>query len=377
MLGETAVAVAMPMRSTTPSPFLAIPSLVRAALDCSRDAVTVTDDMLDPPGPRYVYVNAAFERITGYSADEALGHTPRMLQGPATDRAQLRRLRECLSRGESFDGEVVNYRRDGTAFVMRWYIEPILTEGRLSHYIAVQRDVTHERRLEAITQSFNLAENVGYIFAGIRHELGNPINSIKAALTLLREELNPEERAHHGITLDRVMAEFQRIEFLLSTLRGFSAFERPEICSTELASFLAHVVGLVRADAAARGVAIVLGPFATRNVLVDPRLLQSVVLNLLTNAIDAAEGVADARITVDADEPHNGLVRLRVCDNGRGLTIAECEEAMKPFHTSKARGTGMGLPIARKLCASIHATLDLVPGVPRGVEAIVELEAAP
>lgn len=111
-----------------------------------RESVIVTDTDFDEPGPRIVYANPAFSRMTGYPIEEIIGRSPRQLQGPESDRKVLDRLRHQLEVGEPFEGETVNYRKDGSPFIMQWYIEPLLDEEqRITHYVAIQRDVTVER----------------------------------------------------------------------------------------------------------------------------------------------------------------------------------------------------------------------------------------
>jgi PAS domain S-box-containing protein len=98
------------------------------------------------PGYPIVYANDAFAEITGYSLDEIVGKSPAILQGPKTDRALLDRLNQALSEGRLFHGEAINYRKDGSEFVMEWKIVPIKNEeGATSHYLALQRDVTKPR----------------------------------------------------------------------------------------------------------------------------------------------------------------------------------------------------------------------------------------
>lgn len=122
--------------------------MFRAAVECAFDAVLITDAALDPPGPRILYVNPAFTEMTGYPAEEILGCTPRILQGPDTDRAVLDRLRGALERGERFEGQTVNYRRDGTAFDLEWRTAPMRdAHGTIRRFVSVQRDVTAENRL--------------------------------------------------------------------------------------------------------------------------------------------------------------------------------------------------------------------------------------
>lgn len=98
------------------------------------------------PGYPVIYVNDAFAEITGYSSEEIVGKSPAILQGPKTDRAVLDRLNQALYEGRLFHGEAINYRKDGSEFVMEWKIVPIKNEEEVtSHYLALQRDVTKPR----------------------------------------------------------------------------------------------------------------------------------------------------------------------------------------------------------------------------------------
>ncbi|WP_019626097.1 sensor domain-containing diguanylate cyclase [Thioalkalivibrio sp. ALJT] len=122
--------------------------LLDAAIEQSHNAVLVTDADLEA-GPRIVYVNAGFERMTGYSREEVLGQTPRILQGSRTSPTVLARLRTALGRGECFDGETINYRKDGSEYCVSWHISPVMAqddEQRITHFVSVQRDVTEDRR---------------------------------------------------------------------------------------------------------------------------------------------------------------------------------------------------------------------------------------
>jgi|GEM_PF-4388667 len=118
----------------------------------ARSGVVITDAQIDPPGPRIVYANATFYETTGYSASEVLGHSPRFLQGPLTERSVLDQLRYCLKHEQAFLGHLWNYRKDGSAFLMEWSVAPLrlgndLNQSDITHFIAIQRDITTEQQL--------------------------------------------------------------------------------------------------------------------------------------------------------------------------------------------------------------------------------------
>lgn len=124
-------------------------TLLAAAVRSSHDSIVITNTDLDYPGPEIVFVNPAFTRMTGYSAEEMIGKTPRILQGPNTDRQVFETLKSKLRHGETFFGEAINYRKDGTEFYNQWHIEEIKNDdGELTHYLAIQRDVTGKKEAE-------------------------------------------------------------------------------------------------------------------------------------------------------------------------------------------------------------------------------------
>lgn len=113
-------------------------------LENLRRGILVTDVQLQAPsGPRIIYANAAWHKMTGYSRAEVAGKTPRILQGPRTDRKLLGRLREDLLARRIFHGQTWNYRKNGEPFMMNWYCYAVYGErGKPIYYVAEQEDVT-------------------------------------------------------------------------------------------------------------------------------------------------------------------------------------------------------------------------------------------
>jgi PAS domain S-box-containing protein len=113
-------------------------SLLETLLNRSYDAVLVTDSTADP---KIIYANAAFATLTGYGTQELLGKSPRVLQGPSTDQKETARLGHLLREGKSFEGQAVNYRKDGTPFMMSWRVEPVSVNEEIVAWLAIQREV--------------------------------------------------------------------------------------------------------------------------------------------------------------------------------------------------------------------------------------------
>ncbi|MBP6612781.1 MAG: diguanylate cyclase [Aquabacterium sp.] len=127
--------------------------LLRSALEQSFNSVLITDAQPGPMGPRIVYANPAFCEMTGYSATELLGQTPRILQGAQTSPEVLQTLRECLQANRFFRGSTVNYRKDGRPYTVEWNISPVKDEaGVTTHYVSVQQDISAVTEARATSQ---------------------------------------------------------------------------------------------------------------------------------------------------------------------------------------------------------------------------------
>ena len=127
--------------------------LLQACIDLTNDVILITEaEPFDLPGPRIVYVNQTFEILTGYSREEVIGKTPRILQGKKTDRAPLDRIRKALSQWTPIREELLNYTKDGQEFWAELEIAPIANEaGWYTHWISVLRDITQRKVAEAQT----------------------------------------------------------------------------------------------------------------------------------------------------------------------------------------------------------------------------------
>jgi PAS domain S-box-containing protein len=125
--------------------------LLEQAIKNDYDSILITDLEMADGGPKIVYVNEGFTKMTGYTREEVIGKTPRLLQGPKTDKGTLEHLKQSLLEGHSFFGQAVNYRKDGSEFINQWDIHPIYDEqGELCYWVSYQHDITTKKRAEAM-----------------------------------------------------------------------------------------------------------------------------------------------------------------------------------------------------------------------------------
>jgi PAS domain S-box-containing protein len=163
--------------------------LLQSVLAHATDAVLITEaEPLDAPGPRILYANPAFTRMTGYSEAEVLGRTPRLLQGPGSDRRVLDQIRGALATWQPVEVELLNYRKDGSEFWVELSVSPVADPGGwFTHWIAIQRDITARKRgaeqrereraeiLEASVGNVALPEVLSRLLSGAQRQFGHPV----------------------------------------------------------------------------------------------------------------------------------------------------------------------------------------------------------
>jgi diguanylate cyclase (GGDEF)-like protein/PAS domain S-box-containing protein len=137
----------MPKKKQWSKQLLEVDISFRQIAETANDIIIVTTPELQLPGPKIVYVNPAFTRLTGYSAEEALGCTPRILQGPGSSRATLDKISAILGAGGHVHEKVLNYAKGGAPYWLDLRIVPLHDSfGTITHFAAIERDVTLDKR---------------------------------------------------------------------------------------------------------------------------------------------------------------------------------------------------------------------------------------
>jgi len=232
-------------------------------------------------------------------------------------------------------------------------------DNEIIGYQGIVRDITERRRLESIAEAANLMDNIGYIFSGIRHEIGNPVNSTKMTLSVLQKNLDSYSEEEIREYLKRALIEVGRIEYLLKALKNFSLFEHPEIRSVNILSFMEKLLPLVRKDIEDKGIQVTTDfTGSVESMLTDPRALQQVMLNLLINAADALAETDDPKIHIRTQKSSEFLT-ICVSDNGCGMTREELNHLFKPFYTTKIHGTGLGLVIVKRMLSNMNSGIEI------------------
>jgi PAS domain S-box-containing protein len=322
------------------------------------------------------YVNPRFTAVTGYAADEVRGRTPSLWKSGRHDAEFYRSLWQHLLAGTTWQGYFLNRKKDGTVFEEEATISAVQNaDGEIFNFVAITRDVTEKRRLQSIAEAANTMNNIGYVFSGIRHEIGNALNSMKMATSIVQKNLSGWQPEALRKFVDMAMNEVARMEDLLRSLKNFSMYEAPKIQPVDVADFLKKLVMLATGDFKSKGIKINhrCDPDAA-SAWADPRALHQVMLNLLSNAADALEGRDAKQIDITARRD-GALVRIALRDNGCGMSAEQLANLFKPFYTSKSTGTGLGLVITKNIIAKMNGTIEVDSRIGRGTEVVISIPA--
>ncbi len=164
--------------------------LLESVITNTSDSILITEaEPIDSPGPKIIYVNEAFEKMTGYSRDEVIGKSPRILQGLKTDRSVLDKLRGHLEKWEPVEVEVINYKKSGEEFWINMAIAPVAdSKGWFTHWISIERDVTDRRNqlIELEIKNEKLSE-IAWIQS---HIVRAPLARLLGLINLLKSDSN-------------------------------------------------------------------------------------------------------------------------------------------------------------------------------------------
>lgn len=239
--------------------------------------------------------------------------------------------------------------------------------------IMINQYITEKKRLESIAESVDLMKKLGYIFSSIRHEIGNPLNAIKMTMSVLKKNVGKFSEEKILEYTDRVLSQINRMEYLLRSFKNFNMYEEINFEEIRLGEFLRNFMGLVIDDIRERNISLDL-EIIPEDLMIqaDPRALNQVLLNLISNAVDALQGKENKSIFIFCYK-RNGQTAIEIKDNGIGLTDIYKKNIFKPFFTTKTEGTGLGLVIVKKILTRMNGTIEIQSIENEGTTVIVLL----
>ncbi|HEY0944659.1 MAG TPA: response regulator [Opitutaceae bacterium] len=345
------------------------------------DGICVTDADLDNDGPHIVYVNPALERMTGYTLAELRGRSPALFNVTLNDPAFRARWLDAARQGLPMRAEILNHRKDGTAFPVDWEVAPIRDpHGAITHWVSWRRDISERKQAERALQEASQAAEAANLaksqfLANMSHEIRTPLNGVIGMAELLADTpLNAEQR-------DFVATILHSSDNLLTIINDVLDYSKIEFDKLELEAqpfspveLVDEVVGLLsfRAVQKKLELAALIEPGLPPRLIGDSLRIRQVLLNLVNNAIkftDSGEVVIDVQWH---PEGNAGRLRCLVRDTGIGIPLERRDRLFKRFSqvdastTRRFGGTGLGLAICQRLVALMGGTISVESELGRG-----------
>ncbi len=340
--------------------------LLKQVFENTVSPMVVTEARLEEPGPRFVYVNKAFEQMTGYSKDELQDKTPRILQGEKSNRIMLDELKAALKKGEFFTGHTTNYRKDGSTYDVEWTISPIKNkQGEVQYFFSVQKDITAQQMLRQREQELFFHQSrmaaMGEMIDGIAHQFKQPLSTINIKAQQLLLDLQMHDQLDPGRVKTAAEKITAHVGHLGQTIDEFRSFfiEQKETRTISLDKLIEETYLLSQDSLHQAGIEFVHEQSGC-TVTLYPNEFKHVILNILLNAKDAFEEnkPKERRIKASTKCDENGTI-LQICDNAGGIDPKILDTIFEPRFSTKGKdeGSGIGLYLVRQIAAKINATV--------------------
>ena len=258
-----------------------------------------------------------------------------------------------------------------------------------SLYEELHRSYQELKRSQALLLRQEKLASLGRLAAGLAHELNNPLNHIAGFVEALQRRAEAEtllarkEFEDFPRFLGMIQGQVDRAASIIRRLLDFARQREPSFELIDLDRLISESVSFVERQAAVANKRIVVRPLSELVQLrADAQMLQQLLLNLLTNALDAIEGDGEVRIAADVIEVghgargHREIVEVSVADNGRGIAPENLSKVFDPFFTTKevGKGTGLGLPICQSIVEQHGGTIEIKSeGIDKGALVTVKL----
>jgi PAS domain S-box-containing protein len=361
--------------------------LLESVITNTNEAVVITEaEPFDEPGPRIVYVNKAFTKMTGYSENEVLGKSPRFLRGPKSDKNELNRLGEAIRKNQACEITTVNYKKNGEEFWINLNVSPIANEkGIITHWISIERDITQKKFYELereqiiaeLSQNNKDLKQFSYVTS---HNLRAPIANLLGLSSLIDHyKIDNEELKHildgvkqSAMMFDETVRELSQVLIIKDeinvTKENISVVAIINKTLTQLSIALDDNKVKVNYDL-----------IKALTVTFSSSYLESIFINLFTNALKYKSNQHNLEINISSESTKEYDV-VKFSDNGIGIDIETHREKLfklyQQFHEN-SEGKGLGLYLVKSQMEALGGTVDVESEVGKGTTFILKFKKYP
>lgn len=356
-----------------------------SAIEQSIDGVVITDT-----SGLIQYINPAFERDSGYTKQELIGSSTKMLNSGKNNEKSYQKMWEMISRGDVWSNKMINRRKNGEFYTVAESISPVRNDrGQIINYVAVLRDITRQERVEQELSQVRKIQAIGTLAGGIAHDFNNLLSIIQLNAEMIADSLTSNHELHEDIL--EIQVASRRGKALVDQILTFSRKNEDTIEEIHLDAMIQNVITGMLRQTIPSTIQIETDLCSPAPIQANPTHIYQIMLNLATNARDAISGNGTVTISLKpftlekndfAQAEHPKLkpghyFALSVTDTGRGIPEELVERVFDPFFTTKevGKGTGMGLSILMGIMQKYNSTIELKTQLLKGSEFTVYFPA--
>ncbi len=343
------------------------------AMEATVDGIFIIDAQ-EPDFP-VIYVNQAFQKMTGYSKTEIVGKNYFSFYGDASDQRVISEIKNNLLQDKVFHGEMLSFQKNGKKCLILLRIAPVHgTHGIVTHYVGLQTDVTlmreKEREIEDQREELLHVTRVGKLaefVSSLAHEISQPLTAILSYAQAAKRMLGSKDPEISRI-LSYIVSDDQRAADVIHRMRSLLKKNRPEMKPLNINNLINDTIVLITTDANVRRTILKLELEKDLPLVCGDRIqLQQVFLNLISNSFDAMERNVEPReILISTAHKETGMIIVSVKDSGSGIASQNIPKIFTHFFTNKPDGLGMGLSISRSIIESHGGQLNAKNNPDRG-----------
>jgi len=340
----------------------------RSVIDSAVDGIVV----IDAHG-RIESFNPAAERLFAYEEREVVGRNVNVLMPSPYHEEHDMYLARYLATGIpkiiGTGREVTGRRKDGSTFPVHLSVGKLMVDGA-PKFTGILHDLSARVQIEAQLREQAALARIGEMAAVIAHEVKNPLAGVRGAIQVIGARLPKDSK--DALMVKEIVSRIDALNDLMKDLLLFARPPQPKPAPVDLAALVATTAELLGGDPALKDVQVRVDGAAPQ-IMADPDLLKIVFVNLLVNSAHAMQGRGTIRVSLTAIAD---MSQITFADEGPGIPSEVLDKIFVPFFTTKARGSGLGLPTAKRLVEAHHGQINITCPIGGGTVVTVKLPGA-
>jgi len=302
---------------------------------------------------KILFVNKAFEELTGYRKEEVLGKNPNILKSGEQDEKFYKEMWDTISKGDIWSGKIINKKKDGSLYIEKLNIFPIKKDGKIKYYLAHREDISKLIEMEEKSFESQKLEAIGTMAGQLAHDFNNLLTVVIGSMEMIGDELKKDSVVYQ-LTQEILKSSKENAQ-IIKQLLIFSRKQSMEFKKVNLNEIIKEMDLLIKTQISSQIKLFIELSDDLKDVCADVNMIKQVIMNITANARDAINGTGEIKIkTYNFSSDNINLYPylkgnfsvIEIADSGKGIPKEVLPHIFEPFYTTKPKGKGTGLGLS-------------------------------